>query len=103
MELFAVEVARQEVVDLLEKEIALDDAKRFSLKSVAEKTMDLKTLDSMKDFLLLLKQERIKVQQGIVSDVKKVYEDETRKMLKEIETDYRQIQQAELQRLMTQL
>ncbi|MFN7160390.1 MAG: hypothetical protein ACK4NC_02140 [Candidatus Gracilibacteria bacterium] len=103
MELFAVEVAKQEVMDLLDHETALTEAKHFSIKSVVEKTQDMATLESIKTFLEALKQERIRVENGVVSSVEKVYQEESKKMLKEIELDYQKIQKDELQKLMNQL
>lgn len=103
MELFAVEVARQEVLDMLEKEVALDEAKRYSIRGVVEKTQDMNTLESIKGFLSAIREERIRVENGVVHTVGQVYLEESRKMIKEIEVDFQKIQRQELKKLMNQL
>lgn len=103
MELFEVEIMRQELLASIQKEDALDEVKKFTLSSIVTKTQEMSTLTAIKVFLDEVQKIRLEVTEGVVRDAIKAYEEEARSLMKEIESDYHKVQQQELMRLMEEL
>lgn len=103
MELFEIEIHRQELIERIKQETALDDVKKITLLGVVEKTQDTKTLGAIFQFMNDIDMLRLDVTKQVVQEERTVYDVKVKNLLKQIESDYHKVQQEELLRLMSEL
>lgn len=103
MELFEVEIHRQELLQRVTTHPALDEVQRFTLTGVIEKTQNVQTLSAIFSFMQQVDAIYLDTTKHVVKEEVRVMEIKVKELMKTIEDDYHTVQRQELLRLMQEL